>query len=170
LCWHKVAGGRSTRQQRPLLPASTNRLWPSGGSRTSRRRRPSGAPPVMGTSMMGAARPHGSPSGLGLVHRRFLASNRRRPAPVPGLVVAWCDASRRGARWRRRLGHAGGRGHALYRRGRRGTHAKVGGLAAAHCRVRRGHWQVLGPDGHMRAWGWAGGDRSGPQARPKPKG
>jgi hypothetical protein len=29
LCWHKVAGGRSTRQHAPLLPASPNRLWPS---------------------------------------------------------------------------------------------------------------------------------------------
>jgi hypothetical protein len=57
-----------------------------GGSRTSRRWRPSGAPPVMGTSMMGAARPHGTPGGLGLVHQRFLASNRRRPTAVPGLA------------------------------------------------------------------------------------
>jgi hypothetical protein len=57
-----------------------------GGSRTSRRWRPYGAPPVMGTSMMGAARPRGSPGGLGLVHRRFLASNQRRPAAVPGLA------------------------------------------------------------------------------------
>jgi hypothetical protein len=63
--------------------------WPAvqlGGSRTSQRRRPSGAPPVMGTSMMGAARPRGSPGGLGLVHRSFLALNRRRPAAVPGLA------------------------------------------------------------------------------------
>jgi hypothetical protein len=36
--------------------------------------------------MMGAARPRGSPSGLGLVHRRFLASNRRWPAAVAGLA------------------------------------------------------------------------------------
>jgi hypothetical protein len=64
-----------------------------GGSRTSRRR-PSGAPPVMGTCMMGAARPRGSPGGLGLVHRRFLASNRRRPAAVTGLADEL-------ARWRR---------------------------------------------------------------------
>jgi hypothetical protein len=35
---------------------------------------------------MGAARPRGSPGGLGLVHRRFFASNRRRPAAVPGLA------------------------------------------------------------------------------------
>jgi hypothetical protein len=56
------------------------------GSRTSRRWRPSGAPPMMKTSMMGAARPRGSPGGLGLVHRRFIASNRRRPAAVPGLA------------------------------------------------------------------------------------
>jgi hypothetical protein len=36
--------------------------------------------------MMGAARPRGSPGGLGVVHRRFLTSNRRRPAAVPSLA------------------------------------------------------------------------------------
>jgi hypothetical protein len=69
-----------------------------GGSRTSRRRRPSGAPPVMGTSMMGAARPRGSPGGLCLVHGRFLASNRRRPAAVPGLAEKLARRQRGAAR------------------------------------------------------------------------
>jgi hypothetical protein len=29
LCWHKVSGERSTRQQKPLLNTNTNHLWPT---------------------------------------------------------------------------------------------------------------------------------------------
>jgi hypothetical protein len=66
------------------------------------------APPVMGTSMMGAARPRGSPGGLGLVHRRFLASNRRRPAAVPGLADELARRRRGAARAGEARGGGGG--------------------------------------------------------------